>query len=268
MDAKWRRQWRRVMSDEVSIGAAAVAFHAFLALVPLGMALLGGAALIGGDRVAVDRLGRALDPVAPPAVREFLTGILADADRHIHGEWWVIGGSVAVALFLGSRAMVALQRVLGSGSPTIAVRTRRSRRWVAVALTAAGSVAVLLTGALLVAGRSLFVFLAHWAGRPALVALWTWLRLPIAVAGLFGFLLLCYHFAPPQPVPRAARAAALATAGVIVGSAAFSVYLGWAPRLGAAFGTLGAVVAALTWLYLGAWSILAAVIVAGAEVDR
>lgn len=265
MDSQWRRRWRRITSDEVSIGAAAVAFHAFLALAPLGMALLGGAALIGGDRAAVERLGRALDPVAPPAVREFLTGILSDADRHIHGEWWVIGGSVGVALFLGSRAMVALQRVLGSGSAGIAVRPRRSRRWVAVALTAAGSVAVLLTGALLVAGRSLFVFLAHWAGWPALVDLWTWLRLPVAVSALFGFLLLCYHFAPPQPVPRAVRAAVLGSGGVLVGSVAFRLYLGWAPRLGAAFGTVGAVVAALTWLYLGAWSILAAVHLAGED---
>jgi membrane protein len=265
MDSKWRLRWHRVASDELSLGAAAVAFHAFLALVPLGLALLGGAALIGGDRGAVERVARALDLVAPQAVQEFLTGILADADQHIRGEWWVIAGSVAVALFLGSRAMVALQRALGSGSSALAVRTRRSRRLVAVALTAAGGVAVLLSGILLVAGRSLFVFLSHWVGLPALVGLWTWLRLPVAIAGLFGFLLVCYRYAPAQPVAHPVPAAALATAGVVMGSVGFSLYLAWTPRLGVAFGTLGAVAAALTWLYLGAWSILAAVVIVAPE---
>lgn len=265
MDSKWRRRWHRVASDELSLGAAAVAFHAFLALVPLGLALLGGAALIGGDRGAVERVARALDLVAPQAVQEFLTGILADADQHIRGEWWVIAGSVAVALFLGSRAMVALQRALGPGSSALAVRTRRTRRMVAVLLTAAGGLVLLVSGTLLVAGRSLFVFLSHWVGLPALVGLWTWLRLPVAIAGLFGFLLVCYRYAPAQPVPHPVRAAALATAGVVMGSVAFSLYLAWAPRLGVAFGTLGAVAAALTWLYLGAWSILAAVVIVAPE---
>lgn len=266
MDSPWRRRWHRIASDELSLGAAAIAFHSFLALIPLGLALLGGAALIGGDRLAVARIARALDPVAPEAVVEFLTDLLVDADRHIHGEWWVIAISVVVALFLGSRAVVALQRALGTGIPEVAARRPRARRLVAVALTAAGGFAVLLCGALLVGGRSLFMFLAHWAGRPGLLVLWTWLRLPVAMAALFGFLLLCYRYAPSQPVPRAGRAAALATAGVVVGSIGFGLYLGWAPRLGAAFGTVGAVAVALTWLYLGAWAILAAAALAGEDM--
>jgi membrane protein len=266
MDSPWRRRWHRITSDEMSLGAAAIAFHSFLALMPLGLALLGGAALIGGDRLAVARITRALDPVAPEAVGEFLTDLLIDANRRIHGEWWVIAISVVVAVLLGSRAIVALQRALGTGIPEVAVRRGRSRRLVAVALTAAGGLAVLLCGILLVAGRSLFVFLAHWAGRPGLPALWTWLRLPIAIAALFGFLLLCYRYAPPQPVRRAGGAAALATVGVVVGSIGFGLFLGWAPRLGAVFGTLGAVAAALTWLYLGAWAILAGAALAGEDV--
>ena len=57
---------------------------------------------------------------------------------------------------------------------------------------------------------------------------------------------------------RRATTAALATAGVVVGSLGFRWYLSIAPRLGAAVGAVGAVTALLGWLYVFAWSILAA----------
>ena len=258
---------RRLTSGELSLGAAAVAFHTFLALLPMMLAMLGVGALLGGDQLAVDRIGRALDPVAPDAVNQFLTRMITDADRRLSGEWWVIAGATLAALFLGSRAVVALQRALAFGPSVGSLRPVRSRRLVAIGLTVAGGMSLMITGTLLVAGRSLFVFLSHWSGHPVLLDLWRWLRFPLTAAGLFGFILLCYRYGPPRPLPRTVPAAALASAGVLLGSVAFGLYLSLAPRLGAAFGTVGAVTALLGWLYVAAWSILGAAAVLSAEEE-
>ncbi|HEX5631130.1 MAG TPA: YhjD/YihY/BrkB family envelope integrity protein, partial [Acidimicrobiia bacterium] len=248
----------RLVAADLSLGAAAVAFRSFLALLPLVLALLGVGALLGGSTGTLDRIGRALDPVAPDAVETFLTGMLTDADRRLDGEWWLITIATLVALFLGSRAVVALQRALAAGPSASGLRSMRSRRPVAIALTVAGGITLLVSGTLIVAGRSLFVFLAGWTGQSMLLDLWRWLRLPLAAAGLFGFILLCYRYGPPRPLPRAVPAAALATAGVLLGSLGFRWYLSIAPRFGAALGTVGAVTALLGWLYVFAWSVLAA----------
>ena len=256
---------RRLTSGEVSFGAAAVAFHTFLALLPLSLAMLGAGALLGGDQLAVERIGRALDPVAPDAVNRFLTDLITDAARRLSGEWWVITGATIAALFLGSRAVVALQRALAFGPSVGSLRPVRSRRPVAIGLTVAGGVSLMVTGTLLVAGRSFFVFLSHWSGHSILLDLWLWLRFPLTASGLFGFILLCYRYGPPHPLPRAVPAAALASGGVLVGSVAFGLYLSLAPRLGAAFGTVGAVTALLGWLYVAAWSILGAAALLAAD---
>lgn len=248
----------RLAAADLSLGAAAVAFHSFLALLPLLLALLGVGALLGGSSTALDRVGRALDPVAPDAVETFLTGLLTDADRRLHGEWWLITIATLAAVYLGSRAVVALQRALAAGPSAGELRSTRSRRPVAIALTIAGGVTLAVTGSLIVAGRSLFVFLAGWTGQSVLLDLWRWLRLPLAATGLFGFILLCYRYGPPRPLPRAIPAAALATCGMLVGSIGFRWYLSIAPRFGVAVGTVGAVTALLGWLYVFAWSVLAA----------
>jgi membrane protein len=254
--------WRRLKAADLSINAAAVAFHTFLAMVPLGVALLAVGALVGDDAAAVARISRALDPIAPDAVTRFITELLVDSSARVRGEVWLLVVSVVVALALGSRAIVALQRALAKAENRIEVRGAFQLRLVSLGLTVAGGMSLIVTGSLLVAGRSLFEFLSHLSGFGGMLDLWVWLRIPVATVGLMAFLLACYRFGPPKPVPRAGLAALVGTVGVVLGSALFGVYLGRAAALGATFGSLGAVAAALIWLYLGAVAILAGAVVA------
>ena len=60
---------RHVRDRGLSINAAAVAYNAFLAVVPLAFALLGTAGLVGRSASAVDQVGNALDPIVPATVR-------------------------------------------------------------------------------------------------------------------------------------------------------------------------------------------------------
>ena len=258
---------RKVRGANLSLWAAAVAYNAFLALVPLTVAVLGVAAAIGQHAAAIARIERALDPIAPGRVSDFITGLLREAaDRVQDGRGWLIGISVAMALAFGSRAVVALQRALAVVAGRAEVRPAVQARLVGIALTIGGGVALLLASSLLVVGRDLFSFLGNWTGVDWLDEVWVWLRVPVSTIGLYVFILAFYAWGPPSPLPRAWVAALVATAGVVAGSLLFGLYLRWAPDLGPMFGTLGAVAVALMWLYLGALAILfGGVVVAHAE---
>lgn len=257
---------RRVRTANLSLSAAAVAYNAFLALVPLTIAGLGVAAVFGQDAATVDRVERALRPIAPGAVTGFITDLLGEVSARVQtGRGWLIAGSVVVALYLGSRAVVALQRALAVVVDRSEARPGVQIRLVGIALTVGGGVALVLASLLLVVGRDLFSFLGNLTGVLWLDDVWLWVRVPVSTIGLYVFLLAFYAWGPPVPLPRAWAAALVATAGVVGGSLLFGLYLGVAPDLGPTFGTLGTVAVALVWLYVGALAILfGAVAVTGA----
>jgi membrane protein len=260
---------RHVKDRGLSINAAAVAYNAFLAVVPLAFALLGTAGLIGRSAGAVDQIDQTLEPLVPETVRTFILDLLRDAgDRLGDGSLWVILGSVVIALILGSRAVAALQKSLAFTSSTTERRPGLQLRLVAIALTIGGGAALILTSMTLVAGGRLMDFLAELSGITFLDELWSWLRLPVAAGGLYGFLLALYRFGPPEPLRKAWLAALVATGGAVLGSLGFGLYLDRSPELGATFGVLGAVAIALVWLYVGALAILAGAVVVADIVDR
>lgn len=266
---RWRSAWsvgiglaRRLSRSGLSINAAAVAYNAFLALVPLAFAVLGVASIVGQSESAVDRIGTGLDPIVPDSVKSFITELLVDAGERVgRGSIWLIIGSVLVALVFGSRAVVALQKALAAVEDETERRPAVAMRLVAVGLTAAGGAVLVLSTILLVAGRRLIEFFAELMGNSLMPDLWVWLRVPVAAIGLYLFLLALYRVGPPAPLPRPEIAALVGTSGAVLGSLAFGWYLSSSPSLGATFGVLGTVAVALVWLYVGAMAILFGAIV-------
>ncbi len=261
MTNRWSRGTRHISSRmggiNLSLWAAAVAYNAFLALVPLTVALLGVAAAIGQDAGAIARVARALDPIAPEAVTNFITGLLRQsAGRMQGGQGWLIAISTVLAIALGSRAVVALQGAFAAASVRSEVRPPLERRIIAIALTVGGGFALLLASSLLVVGRGLFTFLVNWTGAGWIDDVWVWLRIPLSMIGLYAFAFAFYRWGPPAPHPRARLAAAVATGGVIVLSVLLGLYVSWAPDLGPALGTVGGVAAILMWLYFAAFAML------------
>lgn len=253
---------RHFKESGLSINAAAVAYNAFLAVVPLAFALLGVAGIVGRSGSAVVQVEEALDPLVPEAVKSFILDLLVDAgDRLGDGSIWVILGSVIVALFLGSRAVAALQKSLAFVEDRAEQRPGVQLRLVAIGLTIGGGLVLVLSSVSLVIGGRLMAFLSELTGIGFLDEVWAWIRIPVAGAGLYVFLLALYRYGPPQPLDRAWLAALVATTGTVLGSLGFGLYLNLSPELGATFGVLGAVAIALVWLYVGALAILAGAVV-------
>jgi membrane protein len=269
--AEWRNVAvglrRRLREADLSLHAAAVAYNAFLALVPLAMALVGAGAFIGRSEEVLDRVRQTLDDIAPGAVGDFVIDLFTEAEVRLGGQQgWIIIGSVLVALFLGSRAVVALQKALAAAEDRTEARRGPALRLVALGLTVGGGLALLLVSLLLVFGGRLMLFLEELMGIGVLVTWWEWLRVPLAGSSLYLFLLAFYRWGPPQPLPRAWLAALVGTAGALLASLGFGLYLALAPELGATFGVLGAVAIALVWLYAGAFAVLLGAVVVAPTV--
>ncbi len=152
--------------------------------------------------------------------------------------------------------MVALQKALARVEDRTERRSAVQVRLLGTGLTIGGGAALLVSSLLLVAGGRASEFLAELTGVEAIDVVWTWLRVPVSAAGLFLFLLAFYRWGPPEPLPRTWVAALVASAGVVLASLGFGLYLSLTPSLGATFGVLGAVAVMLVWLYLGAFAIL------------
>lgn len=263
-----RRRWaievrRKAGAAGFSLSAAAVAYNAFLALVPLALALVGIGAFIGQSQTALGRVRQTLEVIAPEEVTEFITSLLSDAEARLGGQQaWVIALSVLGALWAGSRAMVAMQRALAGVEEQVEARHGWRLRLVALGLTVAGGLALLLITLLLVFGGRLTRFLEELTGLGAVGVLWEWLRVPISGTGLYLFLLAFYRWGPPRPLPRGWLASLVSMLGALSASLLFGLYLAVAPRLGATFGVLGAVAIALMWLYVVAFAVLLGAVLA------
>ena len=253
---------KRFKDADLGINAAAVAYNAFLALVPLGAALFGVAALIGGSEAALGRVERSLVVLAPEGVVTFITDLMVEASDTLGGQQgWLIPLSVLLSVVLGARAVAALQKALARVENRTDVRPALQLRLVAMALTIGGGLALLITSFLLVGGRAVIDFLTEFTGFGALDLIWAWVRIPVSALGLYAFLLAFYHYGPPAPLPKAWLGALVGTGGAVLASLGFGLYLAHSPSLGATFGVLGTVAVALVWLYLGAFAILLGAVV-------
>jgi uncharacterized BrkB/YihY/UPF0761 family membrane protein len=232
--------WKRYRDADLGVNAAAVAYNAFLALVPLGLALLGAAAFVGSDQSALDRVASTMATFAPDSVVTFVIDLLEDAGDRVGGQQgWLIPLSIALALVLGSRAVVALQKALARVVDRSEQRPPLQLRTVGFLLTIGGGVALLVSSVLLVAGRRVIEFLVELTGLAVLDTVWAWLRVPVSAAGLFLFLLAFYRWGPPEPLEKAWMAAIVATGAVVTVSLGFGLYLSATPSMGATFGVLG-----------------------------
>ena len=99
---------------------------------------------------------------------------------------------------------------------------------------------------------------------PLFVALWAWLRVPVAVLLLVVLVALVYYLFPNtgQPFRFITPGALLAVIGWLAASLGFSFYVSNFADYSATYGSLGAVIVLLLYLFISA-----AVLLFGAEVN-
>jgi len=249
---------RRYFQDGVSRNAAELAYFLLFSLFPPVIFL---SRLLGSFQTDVQEWETLLRGVVPREVLEILLHYLA----HIQGvpASGLRAAGLLMAIWSAARAMRSL-----SGAVNLAYRAEERHGGVLAFLKSVGAASVflaafLLSAVLILLGpRTLAVLGRYLHLEIRRLLLFRMLRPALLFLLLFGFLLGIYRWIPGRRMTlRRVMPGALAAAlSWLVGSAAFSYYVEHMGRYSVLYGSIGAVVVLLLWLYL-----TAVVLIMGAE---
>jgi membrane protein len=263
-----REQWRAVGGAVFSrfgdVGitdrAATLAYYSFLSLFPgliVAAALL---SLFGNFPETYEAIIDTLRETAPGPAVDTIDSALRDVLQQSSGSaGGLLGIGLVIAVVSASGATGAAIRsldVINGGEGRGIVRSRLAQLWLTLALMA---LLFLAFTALLIAGP-LFSSIAEGAGlESSSRSLISTLRYPVGVTALLSAILLLYWQGPAGPkrpplehLPGALLAAALA----MIASIGFSIYVSNFGSYDATYGTLGAIIVLLIWLYVGNLALL------------
>lgn len=251
-----RRVWNESQRDNISVVAAGCAFFAIFALFPAISALV-AVYVLWADPATVETHFEFLQPLLPAQafdlVIEHTKRIVGAAQTTF--EWGLLV-SIAIALWsanVGTSTLIAALNV--------AYEEVEKRNWLVLRLhtlmfTFAGILAVALAMTALVYLPVLFAL----TGLPWQVeAYLKWLRWPFLALLILGGLAVLYRYGPCR---RAAKwhwvsvGSLLAMVLWLGASALFSIYVENFANYSGTYGSLGAIIVLLFWLYLSFFAIL------------
>jgi membrane protein len=251
---------RRLADGSATDWAAAMTYYGFLALFPALIVVVALLGLIGSYPETYNSIVETLRDAAPGAVVDTIDGALDDALRSRSTAGGLLGVGVVLALYSatsGTGAAIRGIREIERAEKLAFVRGFLTR----LGLTLGVMLTLLIAfSAVLVAGP-LFSDIGEAAGvgdaTQLAVSLARW---PIGVAALITAATLLYRAAA---IPRSVRLGELlpgalaASALWILASVGFNAYVSNFSSYDATYGTLGAVIVLLIWIWAGNLALLA-----------
>lgn len=258
-----KRVWSEMSDDNVWDAAAQLGYYFLLALFPMLIFLLSLVALVPGNDLVeplLSTLGSVMPPSAYALMGTEIQRILASSNGGLLtfgmlGMIWAASSGVASLI----------------GTLNRAYEVEDTRGFVKLRLTAVGLtvtlVVLLVTGGLLLAAGG---GIANWAA--ALLGFdWVARIAGTAISYVLGFALffvaleVMYYFGPDvedQAWHWVTPGSLVGIALFVAGSIGFSLYLGFNDSYSVTYGSIGAVIVLMLWLYL-----LGLSLVVGAEVN-
>src|SRR5215207_1269252 len=271
-----KRSIRKFFEQPMATYAAALAYLGLFGLFPfvlvlvvlagaLGLADLLKGAIDHASAVSSQHVPQHLEPVIELGKEQIqpLESMIEQAQKQAGGELLFFG--VALALWSISALAGTLTEAFNA-----AYEVPETRRWwkvsaLSLAFGPVLALMVIVSVGLMLIGPGLVERIAELVGLDEVfVSLWGWLRIPIALALLAVVLSLVYRFGPDanQRFRSVVLGAMLAVVLWAISSVGFSFYLANFADYGVTYGSLGAAVGLLFYLYLSA-----SVVLLGAEVN-
>lgn len=252
-----KHAWTRASDADIGLIAAGIAYYTFLAFVPL----LAATVLIYGIAVDPETLTRHTARLAeqlPGSASELVSDQLESVVTTRGGtKGFGLLIALATSLFAARVAAGAVIKALNDAYAAKDDRGFIKSNLLALAITLGAVVAIGIVGA-----ATTVVSSAIGGGFAS--------YLVVGLAGLGGAM-LAYKIVPNTPHisnQAALRGAALFALGWIVASAGFGIYVSNFGNYNATYGSLGAIVVFLTWLFISAWLLLFGAHVACAHDHR
>ena len=264
-----KRGWKQVLlrtkdaiaKDNLSIVAAGVAFYIFFGLIPALGALVSIYGLVA-DPAAIEQQFSSMRGVLPAEVVQMLNEQMTRIAESATGATWGAAFGILLALWSGSKATKSIITALNIAFGEKDHRGFIRLTLIALGLTLAGVIGVIIAIGLIVALPLVLNYLGGGGVAETVVNILRWpLLAAFAVAGLAAI----YRYAPDRDPAKwrwVTWGAGVATVLWLAFSAAFSYYVTNFGSYNKTYGSLGAVIVVLMWLYISAF-----VILVGAELD-
>jgi membrane protein len=244
---------------QVTDRAAAMTYYAILSLFPALLVVVSLLALLGKYPETYQSIVDTLRDAAPGAAVDTIDSALRDSlqSRANAGVLLVVG--LALAFYSASGAIGAAMRALEAINRAKRARSFLPNLGVRLGLTALLALLVLIAFLAVVVAGPLFGSIADSAGFSGLVTgLIGYLRWPIGAAALVTAFAVVYSLGPrrtPRPGDRSLLSvlpgAAVGTALWFAVSLLFTAYVANFGAYDKTYGTLGALISLLIWLWLG-----------------
>ncbi len=247
---------------DMAVYAMALAYRGLFALLPFAMFLVAVLSFLRVDAVLLW-----LAEQGPPGLRGPLPKLIEWLEDGVLGQ--TQGGILAVGIILAFWSVSLGARLLTKALNTVfeVEETRPAWKRTAASVTVAPVLALVViatVGLMLVTSRTM-AWVSWWVGLDQVfVFLWGLLRIPVALLLLSLVVSAVYRFAPNAnpPLRSVVPGAFLAVALWALASLAFAFGLTVFPDHGAVYGSLGAAISLLLYLYVSAAALLL-----GAEVN-
>jgi membrane protein len=240
--------WQESNEDNVFGGAAELAYYFLLALFPMLIFLT---SLVGFLPGLQSNILSALAKVAPADAMRLIEDTLTDIISHRSGG--LISFGVLGTLWAASSGVESLMGTLNVAYEAKEKRSFWKVRLIAIALTLSLALLIIGGAALVMFGHKLSDWLRELLGFGTVLSIiGSAAGYIIGLALLFLGIQLLYYFGPctKQSWKWITPGAVFAVMAILLGSLLFSVYLRVAPSNSATYGSLGAVITLMLWLYL------------------
>ena len=253
---------KEISEDNVFIGAAALGYYLTLAIFPamiLLMTIIPYLPIAQVDQAIMDVVRQALPPDASDMVSKVLTEVTGDR------RGGLLSFGLIATLWAASTGMYAVMRQLNITYDVREARNFFHARATAILLSLLFALLVIGAFSLVVLGGVIEQWMGNWLGSGGvLLTLFAVLRwIVIAVALLLGFAII-YKFGPnvEQKFRFITPGSVLGVALLIIASLGFAWYVNNFADYSKTYGSIGAVIILMLWLY-----ITGLVILFGSEIN-
>lgn len=247
-----KKTGREILDDNVLGLAAQTAYYFFFSLFPLLLFVAPLLSVIGDKE---EMLGWVLTHAGRSVPREafaLVEGIVKDVVLSESAPGLMSAGAL-LAAWSGSNIFGALMGALNRAYDVRESRSWRHQQVIRLASLLGAGAVVLFATAVMLGGAQVADWLSDTAGvSRSVTGLWKVIQIPIALAILVAAACGLYYFLPNvrQKWRHVVVAATVATVLWIIGTLIFRAYVQNFGAYNRTYGTIGAVIALLTWMYL------------------
>ncbi|HZT92474.1 MAG TPA: YihY/virulence factor BrkB family protein [Gaiellaceae bacterium] len=260
-----RRGAKRMLHDNMTMIAQALAYSSFLAIPSVLLVVIGLFTLFASPATVTHVIDH-LNGVIPSQAKSLLAGSLQRLDHQHRATVVMAAVGFVLALWSTTGAMTSYMTALNLAYERRDRRSFFKKRLTALLMVACIGVAFLLVAVFLLLGPVIEKHLSHAVGNPTVVGYVWWIaQWPILVVGLLAAFAALLYLGPDVDHPRwrfLTVGSAIAVVIWLGASGAFAYYTAHFASYNKTWGSISAVIVMLTWLWLTALALLF-----GAEVN-